>query len=261
MLFFRLLLLIMCVALTATAILSSAAQQTAAQQTDDTEIELIKRIKAQPQNGFFGIDFSFTRPQGDFRRALDEVGKTSPVLGFALEGGYHFDPLPISVGLSADFLFNGNDEKYFNYASLNGRLFRDTIKASNTMYPIFAFFRFQPDVERIFEPYAEGLAGITVLTASNEFNTNFGSNSKNSEVSAAWGYGFGAGLNIRLVDFIELPNVNRSLLLSMNARYIMGGTVNYMIASYDDVQDRVIMNEIRSRTDMFCFRAGVTWRF
>lgn len=256
MLFFRLRLLFTNAVLALAAVLPVAAQQ-----TSESEAELVKRIKAQPQNGFFGINLSFTRPQGDFRRALEGVGKTGPVLGFAIEGGYHFDPAPVAAGLSVDVLFNGSKEKTFNYYGSYGRTFRDTVNASNTMFPILVFFRFQPDVVRIFEPYAEVLAGITVLTASNTFKTNFGSNSTNSEVSAAWNYGFGAGLNIRLVDFIELPNVNRSLHLAVNARYIPGGTVNYMVANYDDVQDRVIMNEIRSKTDMFYFRAGVIWRF
>lgn len=256
MLFFRLRLLLASTVLAFIAILPLAAQQ-----ADESEAELVKYIKAQPQNGFFGIDFSFTRPQGDFRRALDEVGKTGPVLGFALEGGYHFDPTPVAAGLSVDILFNGSEEKYFNYTGGHGRIYRDTVSASNTMVPIIAFFRFQPDVARVFEPYAEALAGITILTASSDFRTNFGSNSTNTEVSAAWNYGFGAGVNVRLVDFIELPNVNRSLSLAMNARYIIGGTVNYMVANYDDVQERVVMTDIRSKTDMFYFRAGVVWRF
>lgn len=245
-------------ALAVAAITTAASAQ---QAGDEPTPELIRRIKEQPQNGFFGIHFSFTRPQDDFRRTLDSIGKTGPILGFALEGGYHFDPAPMSAGMNIEFLFNGRDEKTFNYLGPFNRQFRDTLIASNTMIPINAFFRFQPAIARIVEPYIEAVAGFTIMTASSDFRTNFGDNTDDSETSVAWNYGFGAGINVRLVDFIELPNVNRSMFLTMNARYLIGSELNYAVARYDDATQRVTMTAIRSATDMFYFRAGLEFRF
>lgn len=245
----------------AIAAMAAFVSTAVAQQASEPTPELINRIKSQPQNGFFGINFSFTRPQNDFRRTLDSIGKTGPILGFSLEGGYHFDPAPISAGLNIDFLFNGRDEKTFNYTTPPNRQFHDTLTASNTMIPINIFFRFQPNVARIFEPYVEAVAGMTILSGSSEFRTNFGSNSDNSKTSVAWNYGFGAGLNIRLVDFIELPNVNRSMFLNINARYIIGSEVNYAVAKYDETLQQISLSDIRSKTDMFYFRAGLMFRF
>lgn len=105
-----------------------------------------------------------------------------------------FDPAPLSADSNVDFLFNGRDEKTFNYPGPFNRQFRDTVIASNTMVPINIFFRLQPSIASVFEPYVEAVAGMTILSGSSEFRTNFGSNSDNSKTSVAWNYGFGAGL-------------------------------------------------------------------
>lgn len=63
------------------------------------------------------------------------------------------------------------------------------------------------------------------------------------------------------MDFIELPNVNRSMFLSVNARYLVGSEVNYTVAKYDEASQQITMTDIRSSTDMFYFRAGLMFRF
>ncbi len=233
-----------------------------AQQPEDPTPEMIQRIKSQSQNIYFGINFSFTRPQSDFRRTLDSIGKSGPILGFAIEGGYHFDPIPLAVGMNVDVLFNGHDEKRFrSYNNMYGFYAYDTLSATNNLVPINFFLRFQPNILRYMEPYAEVIGGATILSASNELRRTWYPEQSNTKVSLAWNYGFGFGLNIRLVDYITLPNEIRSTFLSFNARYILGTSVKYSVASYDTAQQQVQMTDISSATDLFFFHAGLTFRF
>jgi hypothetical protein len=240
------------------ALLSSNAQTN--QQYDR---DLVENLKKMPLNGFFGITFTNSVPQGEF---FDNIQKSGQ--GISIFGGYHMDPVPFAFGMEVDVIFNGSTESRseWQWQDPFGKWHNeyDTASTQNMVIPVNIFARLSPNIGNIFFPYAEGFVGITVLNTSYTFNTSYNVNNNDynntdNETSVALSYGGGAGFMIKIVDFVQVPNSNVQMLFDVKMRYLKGEQVEY--TEWKLVNDQFTETKFKSETDMVLFMAGLTFRF
>lgn len=228
-----------------------------AQELSAEEAQTVEMLKNKPLNGFLGISFTNSVPQKEF---YDNMKRSGP--GFSVYGGYSFDPIPLSVGLQGDFLFYGADEKYFKYRNQGGWAYAyDTVSYSNMIIPITASIKFQPSIQNFVFPYIEGFAGFNIISASAEFNTSYGVNDSKSDIAASWNYGVGAGFMVKLVDFIQLPNMHTRMLLDVRARYMKGTSTEYHMVKQINEDTSPDFREATSKTDMTSLQIGLVFQF
>lgn len=235
------------------------------QLSQDEQAIAIERLKSKPLNGFFGLSFTNAVPQNEYFDNFKRSGQ-----GFSLYGGYHMDPLPFVFGLESDFLFFGSEERHDNYTypDRNGNYhsYYDTTKTQNMVIPINVFARVMPTILRTISPYVEGFAGFTYMSLSTDYNSydftirdNYTKNQSQSDFS--WHYGVGAGIMIKLVDFIQIPNSISNLNLDVKLRYLYGGDSKYWKAKFNEQTLQMNPQEFQSKTDMLLLMFGVTFRF
>lgn len=222
------------------------------------EQELVEKLKKKPLPGFFAITFSNAVPQGEFFDSL----KTS-AQGFSIVGGYDFEPIPIVVGAELDFLFFGGQKEMKSYVNI----FRyyDTLETNSNMIPFNAFIKLQPNIANLFYPYVEGIIGINFLTVSSEYssyNTVDGLyEESDNRFSIAINYGFGAGLQIKLVDFITLPNHYSQLLFNFGARYYFGSKADFANVDINKSDMTARFRDFETKTDFLQLLFGISFRF
>ncbi len=238
--------------------LPAMAQQTTSNNMNNKEIdkneELVAKLKKKPLNGFFGIDFANAVPQEEFHNNLNKTG-----LGFSLYGGYYADPIPVAFGIEADFLFFGGDTKYLNIYKYGFWLGQDTIDTQSMIIPIVLFTRLQPNTGWIV-PYLEAFAGVNIFSSTATLNTYSYEESSQDKVSASWAYGLGAGLSIKLVDFITLPNQRTSLNLDLKMKYSFGTNAEYSKVKILETGDTEF-ETFKSDTDMILTTIGISFSF
>jgi opacity protein-like surface antigen len=241
-----------------TAFISSNAQL-----IQDNDHNLEENLKKMPLNGFFGITFTNSVPQGEF---FDNIHKSGQ--GLSIFGGYHMDPVPFAFGLEADLIFNGSSESRTKWQWQDPFGYwhneYDTASTQNMVIPVNVFARLSPNIGNFFFPYAEGFVGITVLNTSYTFNTSFNSNNTDynntdNETSVAFSYGGGAGFMIKIADFVQVPSSNVQMLFDVKMRYLKGEQVEY--TEWKLVNDQFSETKFKSTTDMVLFMAGLTFRF
>ncbi len=241
-----------------TAFFSISAQIN--QDYDPAQLEKLKKI---PLNGFFGITFTNSVPQGEF---FDNIRKSGQ--GLSIFGGYHMDPIPFAFGLEADFLFNGSTESktYWKWEDPFGKWHTeyDTASTQNMIIPINIFARLAPNIGNFFFPYAEGFIGLSILNTSYTYNTSYNVNNNDynntdNETSVALSYGGGAGFMMKIADFVQLPNSNVQMLFDVKMRYLKGEEVDY--TEWKLIDDKFTETKFKSETDMILFMAGITFRF
>jgi hypothetical protein len=228
------------------------------------EEKLIEQLKQKPLRGFFGISFTNSVPQGEFQDNFHKSGQ-----GFSAFGGYFFDPLPIALGLNGDILFYGSQERHgrYNYADPYGiyHTYYDTASTQNMVIPISVFARFQPNVNNFILPYAELNVGLSVLTTSYDYKSSLNINGTTynddqSNTSVSFNYGIGAGVMIKLFEFIELPSTIFSMTLDIRMKYIKGTEATYFRGNFTS-DNKYELKEMKSQTDLFLTQAGFTFRF
>lgn len=233
------------------------------QRNYDYDQELEEELKKMPLNGFFGITFTNSVPQGEF---FDNIPKSGQ--GLSIFGGYHFDPMPFAIGLEADIIFNGSTEskQQWQWQDPFGKWHTeyDTASTQNMIIPINVFARVSPNIANILFPYAEGFVGMSILNTSYTFKTSYNVNNNDyddtdNETSVAFSYGGGAGLMIKIADFVQPPNSNVQLLFDIKMRYLKGEEVEY--TEWKLVNDQFTEKKFKSETDMVLFLAGITFRF
>jgi hypothetical protein len=215
------------------------------------------------QQGFVNLAFSVANPQGEFRQKLDSLGTPAVGYGFGFQGGWMPEKLPIAIGIHADFIFMGSQERTFR--SGTGGMFRDTVSTQTTFIPITGFVRLQPNLLGYVFPYAEGFFGWNVINSSSTIRTNVQFNGPRPEgesfSSGPFIYGYGAGVMIKFLDIVAGDNDVTSLLLDVKMRYTKGATTSYRIIQEIDNNGFVRYSEASSATDLVNFSAGLSVRF
>jgi hypothetical protein len=215
-------------------------------------------LKKKVLNYYLSVDGTYTILQSDFRtRFADSANSTRyNAYGFGLGFGYILDPyIPVSFGLNLGFQFNSSDERvsYANY-TLNNRVFRDTntTKSSTTFFPLSLSMRVEPYL-KFARPYIEGLVGFTFISSSYEqtirSNIPVSSNQPSeSSTSSPLHLGIGAGVKIKLVDIIDLPDTYSRIYFNISSRYLYGKGTD--IVSYKrNIDDPNTFTKNTTKTD------------
>jgi hypothetical protein len=195
------------------------------------EEALIEQIKQKPLNIQFGLSYSQSVPQTTLAQAYDSLALPSVGYGFALHGGYYFDPVPVAVGAEVAVHFWGTRERVFNQqGAFDDRL---QLSTQNFTLPILTFVRFQPNVGSVVFPYAEGVLG-TMLYSSSYSADQYRSDTVSASYSKSEGgfnftYGVGAGVMIKFADIITLPNTLNRYLIDIRFRYLWGSAVDVAV--------------------------------
>lgn len=233
-----------------------AVQNTIADdKLNDEEQRIVEKLKNKPLNGFFGFSFTNAVPQGEFFDSLKNSAQ-----GFSVYGGYDMDPVPVVFGGELDFLFFGGDTRIFKYGPSNWSVYRDTVTTSSTMIPLNVFMKLQPNIGNFVYPYVEAVAGVNFMTVSAEYKSYYGDKDSKNRFSLAFNYGFGAGLMVKLVDFIQLPNSFSQMCLDIKMRYLKGSKADYATVKIKD-DTSAEFTDFNTQTDMVLFLFGLTFRF
>lgn len=220
----------------------------------EKDIQTAKDLIKQPLAGYAGLSFTTGNPQhGSFQEFSENNS-----FGFGLKGGYYFNPLPLTVGMNVDFLFFGGETKRLPRTVL-GLKVNDTIETSTTMVPILFHTRFQPQITHFLFPYIEVSGGASIYSSNSELRPYGNSRISNSETDIIWMYGIGAGLQFRLVDFVELPSSHSALLLDIYARYLFGEQQSLSKAKIIDDKSEFVSSSVK--TDILSIGIGVSWMF
>jgi hypothetical protein len=219
------------------------------------EQQIVAKLKDKPLNGFFGFTFSNAVPQGEFFDSLKNSAQ-----GFSLYGGYDMDPIPVVFGAELDFMFFGGEERIFRYGPGNWAVYRDTVTTSSSMIPLNVFARLQPNISNFVFPYVEAIAGINFLSVTADYKGYYGDKDTKDRFSVAFNYGFGAGVMVKLVDFITLPNSYSQMLLDVKMKYIKGSRADYATVKIKN-DSSAEFSDFETQTDMVMFLIGLTFRF
>jgi opacity protein-like surface antigen len=219
------------------------------------ENEIIQKLKDRHLPGFFGFGFSNSIPQGDYMSNLKNAGP-----GFGIYGGYRIPVVPISLGAEVDFHFYKSDEQKYKYKINNWTYVYDTLNTSNSSIPISLFARIEPNLFNFFFPYVEGFAGMNIMSASYDMKSSLSNPDSETETDVAFYYGVGAGAQVKLTDFILLPDGITRMLLDVRFRYMKTGSHDYhtVVLNSDGSHTFTIFN---SPTDQVLFTLGLVFHF
>jgi hypothetical protein len=236
------------------SVLAQSLENDVQKSQTDKDIQAAKDLIKQPLAGYAGLSFTTGNPQhGSFQEFSENNS-----FGFGLKGGYYFNPIPLTVGMNVDFLFFGGDEKTLPRTILGLRV-NDTLETSTTMVPILFHTRFQPQITHFLFPYIEVSGGASIYSSNSELRPYGNSRISNSETDIIWMYGIGAGLQFRLVDFVELPSSHSALLLDIYARYLFGEQQSLSKAKIIDDKSEFVSSSVK--TDILSIGIGVSWMF
>ncbi|HRE57018.1 MAG TPA: outer membrane beta-barrel protein [Candidatus Kapabacteria bacterium] len=236
------------------SVLAQSLENDVQKSQTDKDIQAAKDLIKQPLTGYAGLSFTTGNPQhGSFQEFSENNS-----FGFGLKGGYYFNPIPLTVGMNVDFLFFGGDEKTLPRTILGLRV-NDTLETSTTMVPILFHTRFQPQITHFLFPYIEVSGGASIYSSNSELRPYGNSRISNSETDIIWMYGIGAGLQFRLVDFVELPSSHSALLLDIYARYLFGEQQSLSKAKIIDDKSEFVSSSVK--TDILSIGIGVSWMF
>lgn len=237
---------------------TSSPLLTATKQTD-TDQAMIDRIKQNSLPAQFGLYYSQSIPQSSLRAAYDSLGGPNVGYGFALNGGYNFDPIPLVVGGEFAMHFFGTRERTFGSSSL----FSDRVELStqNFTIPILAFARLQGNIATWVYPYVEVVGGATiyssVLTAKKYKDGEEIPSETESEGGANLTYGVGAGFAVKIADVITLPNSLQRTLIDVRMRYLWGTSVEVPLVEPTANQSFVIRNVSVDAPEQIVFQLGI----
>lgn len=220
----------------------------------EKDIQTARELIQKPLHGYGSILFINGNPQdGCFQELLG-----NNAYGFSIKGGYYFNPVPITLGLNVDVLFYGGERQMLPRTVL-GLKVNDTLETSTTMVPILFHTRFQPQITHFLFPYIELTGGANIYTSTAEIKPYGNPHVSNSQTELFWNYGIGTGLQIRLVDFVELPSTHTALLLDIYARYLFGEEKSLPKANIEDSKTTFVSKLVH--TDILSVGIGVTWMF
>lgn len=234
----------------------------------DMDEQMIARIKEQPLNWMFGVSLMVANPQDSLRSALQNVQQSDVGIGFGLNAGYYFDPVPVAITGEFAMNFYGGDSKRY---VVNGPVFKDTLsyETLNLQMPVTFSARLQPNLFTWLYPYGEVIGGfmifnsnlsITRTTGSSGGTTSVDTEGEN-ETSASWLYGAGAGIMIKTADIITLPNSLQRVLIDVRFRYLRSTNVSIPSVELTDTEEFRITSVPVPDPSFVTFNIGITAQF
>lgn len=213
------------------------------------------------QNWEASVGFGLASPQGEFRSSLGQNG-----YGIVGDIGYAPAVNPYFIGLSVGYLVYGSESRKEPFSTTIPDVTVD-VNTTNALVIAQLLLKFQPN-RGVLRPYMQGALGVnylfttTQITSENTIAFEEVASSTN-ESDAAFAYGGGAGLLIRLSgpagEGEESPS---EFLIDLGARYMVGGEADYLKeGSIRRVNGRVVYDTQRSATDLLLFQVGVAFRF
>ena len=261
------------IACTLISSLNLFAQASVTAQAEGDE-QLVSSLKLKPKNGLFYLSMGSGNPQKEFQSNIGTGG-----FAFIMGGGYSFEPiLPkrytdfnASLVLGMDLGYVTLDRNRRPAAPWSRY---DDFIYTNSVVPIDVFARLQFNVAQWVFPYAEFISGMNIYSATTdgeyrEIVRRDGQNvteTRTTEIysnrSVFWKYGIGAGMMIKLVENITLPNSASSILLDIKARYNYGVKSNYQkVIDVDQTGTTKYESYENAGTDMLFVQAGIAFRF
>ncbi len=225
-------------------------------------ILLFSSQSAFSQGGQFGIAFSAGLPQSEFEEALNDEG-------FGIDGNLAFrlGESPFSLGAEFGYLIYGSETRNVPFSQTIPDVYVD-VETSNNILQSFVFLRAQNDKGAI-RPYLDGLLGFNYLFTRTSIRDE---GYFEEEIAAttnyddfAFSYGGGGGIMIRLHDpdpDAELYDKRAAILLDLRLRYLYGGEAEYLRqGGIERIDGEVLIDPVRSRTDMLTFNIGLAFVF
>ena len=225
--------------------------------------QMIEGIKQQPLNWHVGFSLMVANPQDSLRRALLAQDISGVGIGFALDAGYHFDPIPVAlVGEFAMNFYGGQSRQVIR----PGQFFNDTInyETLNLQIPVTFAARLQPNILTWVHPYVEGIGGFMVFNSNLSVDRSSGTTQSSdglNESSASWVYGAGVGMMVKTADVITLPNALQRILVDVRFRYLRSSDVSIPYIQLNDDDTYVVKSSQIPDPWFVLFNLGITVQF
>ena len=236
--------------------------------------EIIRELKTKPRNGLFYLSMGSGNPQGEFQSNIGTGG-----FAFLMGGGYSFEPIfpkrytdfnaSLVLGMDLGYVtLDRNRRRAAYYVQYDDFIY------ANSVVPIDAFARLQFNIAQWVFPYVEFTGGMNIYSATTdgEFRELVRRDGRDvwetrtreiySDRSVFWKTGIGAGMMIKLVENITLPNKASSILLDIKARYNYGSPSDYQkVINVDQTGTTMYESYENAGTDMLFVQAGIAFRF
>ncbi len=229
-------------------------------------IAMLANVHAQNKVGQGGIAFSAGVPQGDFEQTLNDNG-------FGISGNLMFNlgASPFAFGAEVDYLTYGSETRNVPFSTTIPDV-RVDVETSNNILQAHLLLRAQND-QGFIRPYADGLLGFNYLFTETSVRDEDDFAEEDEIASStnfddfAFSYGFGGGLMFRLHEYepnrdVE-PNARPiTILLDLRMRYLLGGQAEYLKrGDLERIDGEVVINPVKSETDLMTFNIGVSFAF
>lgn len=215
-------------------------------------------VSAEPKLQM-AVDFAMGFPQGEFGDNVDNTG-----LGMNFDILYRVSQSPILVGGSVGFLTYGKQSR----TEILSPTIPDvlvTVDTTNNILPVYFLLRYQPGpTNRAFRPYAEGLFGFQYLWTQTSVNNSNDDISSTNLSDTVWSAGAGGGFFLRLKQggIGSSPDPAYSIDLKFGARYLWGGTADYLTEDSIVIEDGSAVYFVkRSSTNLVAVNIGVAFSF
>jgi opacity protein-like surface antigen len=204
-----------------------------------------------------GGNFSLAYPQRDFKKNLDNIG-----IGGAGQFLVRLGNSPLKVGASAGFWIYGSETSEEPFVTRPLPVYVD-VTTTNSIVAGHLLFRLQPDGGAL-SPYVDGLMGFNLLSTSTSVKDQDDGEeiaSSNNKSDAAWGYGFGGGLMLRVYDGAARGRQDglSAVHVDLGVRTLKGGEAEYLTIAPEDAADRYVTK--KSETDLVTWHLGVSFDF
>jgi hypothetical protein len=123
------------------------------------------------------LGLTAARPLGHFQDTYPEGGAYGATFGLLAQPGP--STLPFQVGLEVNYLVDGISKNKVHHLTPSY-----TIKTTHSYIPLHAVLRLKPKRTFRITPYADGLAGITILNSRSKIKQSFFSSAREEE--ATW---------------------------------------------------------------------------
>jgi hypothetical protein len=240
----------------------------------DGDAQAISSLKLKPKKGLFYMSMGSGNPQGEFQSNIGTGG-----FAFIMGGGYSFEPIlpkkytdfnaSLVLGMDLGYVTLDRNRRPAAYWSKF-----DDFVYTNSVVPIDVFARLQLNIAQWVFPYGELMTGMNIYSATTdgEYRERVRRDGQDvwetrtdeiySSRSVFWKYGFGAGMMIKLVENITLPNKASSIMLDIKARYNYGVKSNYQkVIDVDQTGTTMYESYENAGTDMLFVQAGIAFRF
>jgi len=205
-----------------------------------------------------GLNFIAGFPQGEFKDNLDENG-------YGLTGEFLYSPSisPLGIGVSLGFMNYGEESRR---ESFSGTIREVEVEVKTTNNIVLGHLLLRAQVKQgPICPYAEGLVGFNYLfteTKIEDIDDGDEIASSTNLDDGVFSYGAGGGVMLRLYTGKVKKTKTLSILLNLGVRYIVGGEAEYLKeGSIETVNDKVVFDKIKSKTDLLTARFGVAVEF